>query len=90
MRSSMLILNYYSLLTDNVDSIDHEGAKKAKQKKDILSVVINEKFYSVHSKAQRKVVDLTFMTTFCIQCILVVICNYYYYYYYYYLSNEIN
>eukprot|EP01035_Chromulina_nebulosa_P021296 gene21296-27592_t len=43
------------LQIDNVESIDHEGAKNAKQKKDILSVVINEKFYSVHSKAQRKV-----------------------------------
>jgi len=38
-----------------VESIDHDGAKKAKQKKNVLSVVINERFYSVHSKAQRKV-----------------------------------
>ena len=43
------------LQMDFVKVTDENGANKVKEKKDVLAAVISEKFYTVHSKAQRKV-----------------------------------
>ena len=48
-------LPFVLVIVDHTQGIDHDGASIAKQKKNILAVLTNEKFYSVHSKAQRKV-----------------------------------
>lgn len=55
-NTNINLLDFMPLYTDSsVRNIDESGARNAIQKKIILKMIIKEQFYSVHSKAQKRV-----------------------------------